>query len=90
MSVRNTIRVAPGAITFLMLALTAAYYPWRHYGSWPAYVIVCGFFCLIVLHVALVVIERERMGFLIYGITNAALYLILGEACLYLVTGDSL
>jgi hypothetical protein len=83
-------RFGPAPLTLLMVAASAGYYPWRHYDSWMAYAVVIGAVATLLWHLALIFLERPRIGYLVYAFSNIALYAYLGMVCLYVVTGDSL
>jgi hypothetical protein len=72
-----------------MIVASGAYYPWRHYGSWPAYAILLGGPVTALWLVALVALERPRLAYLLYAFINLSLYAALGLWCLMVVTGDS-
>jgi hypothetical protein len=87
---RAVLRCVPGISNVLMVAGSAAYYPWRHFGSWPAYVILWGAIGAALWHLALIIAERDKIGFIIYAFVNLSLYIVFGIVCLMLVTGDFL
>jgi hypothetical protein len=74
----------------LMVLGSIAYYPWRHYGSWPAYAILDGGIILIPWHVILIIAGRPRLGYALYTFANLLVYYILAVPCLVMVTGDFL
>ena len=89
-SAHKFFRAGPASLTFLMVTASAGYYPWRHYGSWMADAIVIGALIIVPWHLALILLERPRIGYLVYAFSNIAVYAYLGMVCLYAVTGDSL
>ncbi len=71
-----------------MVGASAAYYPWRHYGSWMVIAIMLGAFLTFLWHLALVVIERRKIVYFLYALINLPLYVLLGFTCMTLVTGE--
>jgi len=78
-------RLGPVLIVPVMIAGSVAYSPWRHYDSWPAYVILLGLPVALIWHLVLITMERPRAGYVLYAAVNLLLYLFVGLRCLYVV-----
>ena len=87
---RKVFRVGPATLTLVMVAGSAAYWPWRHYDSWPVYAILLGAFVTALWHLFLIVMEREKIAYFFYALLHMPLYVVVGVYCLSIVTGDSL
>lgn len=82
-------RFGPASIVPLMIVVSVAYSPWRHYESWPVYLILLGAPVTAIWHMVLIAVERPRFPYICYALANSSLYVLLGMVCLALITGDS-
>jgi hypothetical protein len=73
-----------------MVAGSYVFYPWRHYDSLPAYMIVFGAPITAAWHLALIAMEHPKILYVGYALLNLALYFYFGFFCLFWVTGDAI
>lgn len=78
-------RFGPALIIPVMIVGSIAYSPWRHYNSWPAYVILLGLPAILLWHLVLCSMERPRAAYVIFAMVNLLLYVFIGFRCLFLV-----
>ena len=85
---RKIYRVGPAALYLPVLAGSFAYSPWRHYGSWPVFVILGCVALGLIWHVALIATERRKVVYLLYLVLNLFPGVHIMVFCLYLVATE--
>ena len=71
-----------------MVAASLAYSPLAHYNSFAAYLILLGLPVTAAWHLALIIVERPKLLYIVFALFNCGLYVVWGVYCVFWVTGD--
>lgn len=83
-------RLGPFFIVPAMVVASFAYSPLAHYDSFPAYLILLGLPVTAAWHLALIIVERPKLLYVVFALFNCGLYVLWGFYCLFWVTGDTI
>ena len=82
--------LSPVAVTALLIIWTALVYGISQYGDWYIYPALVALPLVLILHIALVVMLKPRMTYIIYAIGHLCAFCLLWFGCLMLISKDSI
>jgi hypothetical protein len=87
---QHWITLSPLGLTAFLVVWTLAVYRFTAYGDWEIYPAVAVFPLALLLHIVLVITQRPRMAFALYGLVHLLILAIIWLGCLMLISKDSL
>ena len=87
---RRVVFRSPVALTLLLVAWTAAVYPYSQYGSWEIYPAMAILPLTLIGHAILIVSNKRRLPQVLFASIHLAVLIPVWIGCLMLISKDSL